>query len=241
MFAAGGAKVVEGTEGGKNWLRCPECSSRARPTVLMFDDEHWLGDSGQELRWAAWCKAVKGMASASSRWGNGRLLRTLILEIGCGLEVPTVRNTAEDLAAVWSEAGAEVTLVRVNPVSPQADQPLPARVRYLALPCRGIEAILKMQAHLDSFADGGAAGALAENSTPLNNNNNNMGSDDEQTFEAGSLKHHKQQQQFEAGSLKRGRLGDESSPDKRQKVTTTPTTTTTTTITTGQQQKQQPQ
>ena len=78
--------------------KCPHCGALARPNVLMFGDWHWIGDrtSAQEHR--------------LQRWLAGEFERLVIVEMGAGSAVPTVRHTSEAVARM---RGA--TLIRINP------------------------------------------------------------------------------------------------------------------------------
>ena len=82
---------------------CPACGALARPNVLMFNDWNWLPHrmSDQERRFANWLETVGGA-------------RFVIIEMGAGLAVPTVRMTSERLAHLFG-----ATLVRINPREPQ--------------------------------------------------------------------------------------------------------------------------
>ncbi len=82
---------------------CPSCDSLARPNVLMFNDWNWLPHrtSGQEHRFQDWLSTVGGT-------------RLVIVELGAGSAVPTVRMTSERLAARQGS-----TLIRINPREPQ--------------------------------------------------------------------------------------------------------------------------
>ena len=82
---------------------CPECGALARPNVLMFNDWHWLPHrtSDQERRFVGWLRVVAGA-------------RLVIVEIGAGSAVPTVRMASERLAA-----GGRATLIRINPREPE--------------------------------------------------------------------------------------------------------------------------
>ncbi len=84
--------------------RCERCGSLARPNVLMFGDGRWVGDrtSDQERRLAEWYAAL----------GAARLV---VVELGAGSAVPTVRWTCQSL--VGRRTGA--TLVRINPREPE--------------------------------------------------------------------------------------------------------------------------
>ena len=82
---------------------CPECDALARPNVLMFNDWHWLGQrtGDQESRFESWLEVAR----------DGGLV---IVELGAGSAVPTVRMTSERIAA-----RSNATLVRINPREPQ--------------------------------------------------------------------------------------------------------------------------
>ena len=73
--------------------RCPQCGALARPNVLMFGDWGWL-----ESRTAQ-------QEQAMTRWRR-RVERLLVIEIGAGSAIPTVRRLGESLPG---------QLVRINP------------------------------------------------------------------------------------------------------------------------------
>jgi NAD-dependent SIR2 family protein deacetylase len=79
---------------------CPRCGGLARPNVLMFGDGSWIGDrtDEQHARFHAW---LAELAAARAR--------LVVLELGAGTGVPTVRLTSESIAR---RLGG--TLVRVN-------------------------------------------------------------------------------------------------------------------------------
>lgn len=62
--------------------RCPHCNSLARPNILMFGDWQWIANYAdrQERRLATWLESVE---------------RPLVIEIGAGRAVPTVRRFSE--------------------------------------------------------------------------------------------------------------------------------------------------
>lgn len=77
--------------------RCLHCNSVLRPNVLMFGDGDWLGrrSNGQHRRLEAWLQNVNN---------------PVIVEIGAGNNVPTVRWFSETLGE---------PLVRINPTEPE--------------------------------------------------------------------------------------------------------------------------
>ena len=82
---------------------CPRCGALARPNVLMFGDWGWVParTSDQENRFETWLAEVSGCS-------------LVIVELGAGTAVPTVRMTSERTA---SHLGG--TLVRINPREPR--------------------------------------------------------------------------------------------------------------------------
>ena len=83
--------------------QCPACRAVARPNILMFGDWAWLPQrtDAQEHRLHGWLAALSDA-------------RLVIIEIGAGSAVPTVRMTSERLAR-----RPHATLVRINPREPQ--------------------------------------------------------------------------------------------------------------------------
>jgi NAD-dependent SIR2 family protein deacetylase len=81
---------------------CPVCGALARPNILMFDDWGWDGSrtSDQQDRLRAWLERAAQRDAA----------RVVVIELGAGRAVPTVRAFGERLVA---SLGAH--LVRVNP------------------------------------------------------------------------------------------------------------------------------
>jgi NAD-dependent SIR2 family protein deacetylase len=74
---------------------CPQCGGLARPNVLMFGDGEWLEHrtAEQHERYARWRRDVRGQ-------------RVVIIELGAGTHVPTVRIECEQTHG---------TLIRINP------------------------------------------------------------------------------------------------------------------------------
>ena len=105
--------------GERNHERCRFCGRPARPCILMFDDNAWIGDAApgplgpghsQARSYRAWEAAVKRELKADRR------KRLVILEAGCGLRVPTVRKHSEKLLRQTGKLGT--TLIRINPDRP---------------------------------------------------------------------------------------------------------------------------
>jgi NAD-dependent SIR2 family protein deacetylase len=84
--------------------RCKHCGELARPNILMFGDAIWQSDrsQAQETHFNSWIRKLDI---------NSRLV---IVEIGAGSAIPTVRHTSEYVAK--SMGG---TLIRINPREPE--------------------------------------------------------------------------------------------------------------------------
>ncbi|MFM0648632.1 NAD-dependent deacetylase [Paraburkholderia bryophila] len=75
---------------------CPHCGAVARPNILMFGDFDWIAlrTEAQEARLNGWLASVE---------------RPVVVEIGAGKTIPTVRNFSE-------RVGGRV--IRINPKDP---------------------------------------------------------------------------------------------------------------------------
>ena len=106
-----------------NWPRCPHCGELARPAVLMFEDTTWRGYHGYQARQAerykAWRDAMQRVVRARSALGER--VGVVVLELGAGARVTTVRDTSHLLLQLALRIGADGTLVRVNPEFPLSD------------------------------------------------------------------------------------------------------------------------
>jgi NAD-dependent SIR2 family protein deacetylase len=79
---------------------CPRCQGLARPNILMFGDWGWI-ESRQQTQYAslhAWL---------------GRVKRPVIVEIGAGTAIPSVRHFGE---------AARGVLIRINPTEPEVQK-----------------------------------------------------------------------------------------------------------------------
>lgn len=87
---------------------CPRCGGLARPNILMFGDFGWdLTRAGeQEQRFAGWLADLEAEGA-----------RTVVICLGSGTAIPTVRMTAERAAR-----RLRGTLVRINPREPRVPE-----------------------------------------------------------------------------------------------------------------------
>jgi NAD-dependent SIR2 family protein deacetylase len=76
---------------------CPHCGGLTRPNILMFNDSDWIPDrtEKQDQAFDSWLRAVKN---------------PVVIEIGAGTNIPSVRRQAEALDA---------PLIRINPAAPE--------------------------------------------------------------------------------------------------------------------------
>lgn len=81
--------------------RCRYCAALARPNILMFGDSRWV------------TARSAGTLDALTAWRRALTGRLVVLEIGAGTAVPTVRRLAELASA------ATGALIRINPFEPQ--------------------------------------------------------------------------------------------------------------------------
>lgn len=107
------------------WLgplpQCPWCGKLARPNVLMFEDWHWIHTRSQMQRVMldAWLE---------------RTSRPVLIELGAGSAIATVRHFGESVAK-----RLQVPLLRINPTEPgqrlrhMVQLPLPALAALQAL------------------------------------------------------------------------------------------------------------
>ena len=111
MTLGGGVQVP----GGRiNHERCGHCGRLARPCILMFDDDDWIGEemggptSLQRKKYTDWMETIRSSITPK---------RLVILEIGCGTRVPTLRNHAN---MIFQSGIAETKRIRINPDCPES-------------------------------------------------------------------------------------------------------------------------
>lgn len=105
---------------------CPHCGAPARPNILMFDDWDWVSTrrDRQALRCQEWL---------------GQVRRPVVIEIGAGLNVPTVRHFSDRV--VLRHGGS---LIRINPR--EAD---PGGIPGIGIAAGALEALTAIGALLD--------------------------------------------------------------------------------------------
>lgn len=105
--------------------RCPHCGALARPNILMFGDGEWL-----ERRSVAQSRALEDWLSGAHR--------PVIIELGAGTVVPSVRMFSERVAR-----GLNATLIRINLREPEVPRGNHAGIAQSALPAlRALDALI---------------------------------------------------------------------------------------------------
>ena len=109
---------------------CPTCNALARPNILLFNDRSWVEQrtKEQEERLCQWLEALMVQSS-----------RLVIIEIGAGKAVPTIRLRSEFYAKIH-----HATLIRINP-----DDSHVFKGRHISLPLSGQAAIAAILANSD--------------------------------------------------------------------------------------------
>ncbi|MEY4765694.1 MAG: hypothetical protein RI907_2367 [Pseudomonadota bacterium] len=106
---------------------CPHCGGLARPNILMFGDPLWL-------------PARSEAQSARMEQALARMRRPLVVEIGAGTAVPSVRNFSQQLL-IYTDA----RLVRIN-----LDEPHVGDQADVGLPTSGLAALQAIDAALQA-------------------------------------------------------------------------------------------
>jgi len=106
--------------------RCLRCGAVARPCILMFGDGAWISDRTvrQERIFQRFLTDMDDPA--------------VVVEMGAGTAVPTIRNLGERLAGSRGAA-----LIRINPREPRISPP------HIPLPCGALEGLRAIEAALE--------------------------------------------------------------------------------------------
>ena len=98
---------------------CPQCKGLARPNILMFGDGGWdeCRAEMQDRRMRAWLRRVE---------------RLLIIEVGAGTNIPTVRMMGQSLHG---------KMIRINPTEPELDG-----AKGVSISCGGLEGLRQIEA-----------------------------------------------------------------------------------------------
>lgn len=106
---------------------CSRCGAAARPNILMFGDQSWIGDRTrrQDERFRSFLARQSGK-------------RVVVVELGAGTAIPTVRAMSERIGAF-----SRARVIRINPREPQISPP------HLSLPCGALEGLQGISRELE--------------------------------------------------------------------------------------------
>jgi NAD-dependent SIR2 family protein deacetylase len=106
----------------KSIPKCKFCNSTARPNVLMFGDYYWLSGrtDQQEIRFGRFIQNINHSSA-------------VVVEIGAGTAVPTIRYLSENLGYQYG-----CTVIRINPREYHISPP------HISLPYGAREALTKI-------------------------------------------------------------------------------------------------
>lgn len=110
--------------------RCPHCHDVARPNILMFGDFSWLDER---------CRQQEGSYHAFLERAQGK--RIVVIEIGAGTAIPTIRATSEQIGR-----RPHATVIRINLREAEISSP------HLSLPCSGLAGLSAIDALLKADA-----------------------------------------------------------------------------------------
>jgi len=105
---------------------CPFCRDVSRPNILMFGDWSWISDrtDAQRLKFREFLNENRGQ-------------RMVVIEMGAGRAIPTIRYTSEELGEA-----PDTAVIRINPREPEIDAP------HISLPCGALEGLQRIDALL---------------------------------------------------------------------------------------------
>lgn len=114
---------------------CKHCGGIARPNVLMFEDTSFLWD------------VLSEQEAAYDKWAEGLVDKKLvIIEIGAGTTVPTIRYHGESLCADYPD---EHFMVRINPSD--YETPVGADDFIVPLPLGGLAALQRIDERIKAI------------------------------------------------------------------------------------------
>lgn len=112
----------------------------ACPNILMFSDFDFLSDitDAQEERYHSFIENL-----------NKKQVPFVVIEIGAGHAVPTIRITSEQLV----DSSKQATLIRINPT----DSDVPDSDKFISLPVAGLEGLTAISEALSELQRAGTS------------------------------------------------------------------------------------
>ena len=98
---------------------CPYCHGVSRPNILIFGDWSWISDRTEQQR------------ARFGRFQRDQLgKRTVVIEMGAGRAIPTIRYTSEELGEI-----SGTTVIRINPRESEIHAP------HVSIDCGALEGL----------------------------------------------------------------------------------------------------
>ncbi|MDO9079934.1 MAG: Sir2 family NAD-dependent protein deacetylase [Desulfuromonadales bacterium] len=121
-------EIDEQTMRARHLPACPHCHGVARPNILMFGDFSWLDER---------CRQQEECYQDFIHQQQGR--RIVVIEIGAGTAIPTIRATSERLGR-----SPQITVIRINLREAEISPP------HLSLPCGGLAGLTALDTLLNA-------------------------------------------------------------------------------------------
>ncbi|XP_064611738.1 uncharacterized protein LOC135475733 [Liolophura sinensis] len=121
----------------RNFAECQHCVSTtlpARPNIRLFNDDHWISEHILDME-GKFHRFVKDNLAC-------RLKKFVVIEIGVGVTVDTVRPTTDKLAENYKDL---CTLVRINPIEPE----VPDNRKHISLRMTALEALEQIDKYIN--------------------------------------------------------------------------------------------
>eukprot|EP00033_Pygsuia_biforma_P002228 GCRY01002468.1.p1 GENE.GCRY01002468.1~~GCRY01002468.1.p1 ORF type:complete len:371 (-),score=97.49 GCRY01002468.1:297-1409(-) len=130
----------------KDLVRCQQCGAPARPHVLMFEDEMWEVNEAEAERYVVWECSVENVMRDHPD------CRLVVLEIGAGVRVPSIRMESETV--LRDTPAGQTTLVRINPAHTGIDEPLAHPSCFIPIEGSALGALQKIDAAMQELEPG---------------------------------------------------------------------------------------
>lgn len=120
---------------------CPDCGKPSRPWVLMFGDMMWNGAAYMRHRYSSWRESIVEIA-------NEYDLKVVVLEVGAGTNVPTVRLQSESVVRDIKTGNCK--LIRINPDFPHSGDAL-VENHVVGIMEKGLPALTKINEYFEEL------------------------------------------------------------------------------------------
>jgi len=133
-----------------NHPRCKNCGKLSRPSVFMFGDSMWIHSN--EVPWWNWRTEVLNMLK---KYTNANMV---IIEIGCGKSVSTLRNHSETILQLTDQC----KLIRINLDFPYSDSKLTDSSRVISIKEKSLPALVAIDKELHALMEASTLSPLRQ-------------------------------------------------------------------------------